>query len=151
MGNPEGQYRISHGHFTEANQKGIEHNPATGKEGRPVSPEQILMLAEGQEVPDSIRRNDAARYWTIVQMPNGTRMTINQWEEANELAARHLPSNADLGFPSSFRGLATADLYADRLHVSVEEVQRLYREERNKFHQLLDQHGLRVTVKPENL
>lgn len=62
-----------------------------------------------------------------------------------------LPSNADIGLPPTIRGLATADFYAEKLNMPVEEVQRLYRDERDNFLRLLDQHGLRMTVKAEDL
>ena len=62
-----------------------------------------------------------------------------------------LLSNNDLRLHGSFRGLATADFYAEKLGLSVGEVQRLEAEEREHFYQLLDQHSLRVTVTPESL
>jgi len=40
----------------------------------------ILVLNAGQQVPDSILRSTAARFWTIVQTPDGTQMSIDDWE-----------------------------------------------------------------------
>ena|SRR3989338_4404916 len=71
--------------------------------------------------------------------------------EATPVDPNYLPSNADLGFPPTFRGFRSADFFAEKLSMTVEEVQRLYRDEREQFHQLIDQHGLRITVKPEDL
>ncbi|MDO8648514.1 MAG: hypothetical protein Q7R81_01900 [Candidatus Peregrinibacteria bacterium] len=42
---------------------------------------QVLVLSEGQEVPDSVRRNTAARFWTLVRMPDGTEMSVEDWEK----------------------------------------------------------------------
>jgi len=76
---PEGQERIKAGHASNADGSPTRH--ATGPERKlSSSPEQILRLKEGQEVPDSIRRNAAIRFHTIVEMPDGTHMSVEEWE-----------------------------------------------------------------------
>lgn len=122
---------------------------------------QVLILSEGQEVPDSIRHDTSARFWTLVRMPDGTEMSVEDWEKnhapnresvsVTPIDPNYLPTNADFGFPATWRNFRTADFFAEKLGISIEEVQRLYREEKEKFYQLIDAQGLRIKVKSEDL
>ena len=72
-------------------------------------------------------------------------------KEAPPVDPDYLFTNADMGFPPTFRGFRNADFFADKLGMTIEEVQKLYREDREEFYRRIDAQGLRITVKPEDL
>lgn len=79
------------------------------------------------------------------------RVAAKPKEEPRPIDPNYLPTNAAFGFPPTWRSFRTADFFAEKLGMTVKEVQKLYREEREKFHRLIDAQGLRVTVKAEDL
>ena len=50
-------------------------------EGSVAFQQTTLVLGEGKKVPESIRQSTAARFWTTVQMPDGTKMSVEDWEK----------------------------------------------------------------------